>query len=254
MAGNIIPAIATTNAMTASLSVLQSFKVLRGDYSKARMQFLSKSTERLISAEPLRPPRFDCPICGVCQATIDIDFSRATVRDFVHGLLKDRLGYGDEVTVSTAEGIIFDPDLHENLEKLLSELGVKQDSFLTVVDDDDQEPRVNVVFAVSGEEIPVDQNAIHVPEIFVIPRKTKEAEQTVNGELGGMDREGDEIIQFTNGFGSGAKRKRSADAQPDLEADIVAKRGKVLEQAPVKVGNEVQMIDDIEDGAIVIDD
>jgi hypothetical protein len=37
MAGNIIPAIATTNAMTASLCVLQSFKVLQDDISRAKM-------------------------------------------------------------------------------------------------------------------------------------------------------------------------------------------------------------------------
>jgi ubiquitin-like 1-activating enzyme E1 B len=33
MAGNIIPAIATTNAIVAGLCVLQSFKVLKGDFS-----------------------------------------------------------------------------------------------------------------------------------------------------------------------------------------------------------------------------
>jgi ubiquitin-like 1-activating enzyme E1 B len=36
MAGNIIPAIATTNAIVAGLCVLQSFKVLRGDYTQAK--------------------------------------------------------------------------------------------------------------------------------------------------------------------------------------------------------------------------
>jgi ubiquitin-like 1-activating enzyme E1 B len=36
MAGNIIPAIATTNAIVAGLCVLQSFKVLNGEYSNAR--------------------------------------------------------------------------------------------------------------------------------------------------------------------------------------------------------------------------
>jgi ubiquitin-like 1-activating enzyme E1 B len=36
MAGNIIPAIATTNAIVAGLCVLQSFKILRGDYSSTK--------------------------------------------------------------------------------------------------------------------------------------------------------------------------------------------------------------------------
>lgn len=36
MAGNIIPAIATTNAIVAGLCVLQSFKVLRGDFTQTK--------------------------------------------------------------------------------------------------------------------------------------------------------------------------------------------------------------------------
>jgi hypothetical protein len=37
MAGNIIPAIATTNAITAGLCVLQALKVLRGKVESGKM-------------------------------------------------------------------------------------------------------------------------------------------------------------------------------------------------------------------------
>lgn len=37
MAGNIIPAIATTNAMTAGLCVLQAFKIMREGSGKGKM-------------------------------------------------------------------------------------------------------------------------------------------------------------------------------------------------------------------------
>ncbi len=49
MAGNIIPAIATTNAIVAGLSVLESFKVLKGEYSAAKE--VSRRLYRLVSYE-----------------------------------------------------------------------------------------------------------------------------------------------------------------------------------------------------------
>lgn len=42
MAGNIIPAIATTNAIVAGLCVLQSFKVLKGEYTQAKEVRMSR--------------------------------------------------------------------------------------------------------------------------------------------------------------------------------------------------------------------
>lgn len=45
MAGNIIPAIATTNAMTAGLCVLQAFKVLQHDLNQAKMVISSNSSQ-----------------------------------------------------------------------------------------------------------------------------------------------------------------------------------------------------------------
>ena len=149
MAGNIIPAIATTNAMTASLCVLQAFKIMRGDLKKAKMVFLERSGARVINSESLRPPNPDCPVCGVMQSRLIVDPSRATLNDLVQDILKSDLGYGDEFSINNEVGTLYDPDLEDNLSKKFGELGVNADSFLTIIDDDEENPRVNLSLSIS---------------------------------------------------------------------------------------------------------
>ena len=153
MAGNIIPAIATTNAMAAGLCVLQAFKVMRGDLHKAKMVFLERSTLRVINSEDVRPPNPNCSVCGVKSTTLIIDPTRATLNDLVEGVLKSQLGYGDELSVNNDVGTLYDPDLTDNLEKKFGDLGVKSDSFLTVVDDDEENPRVNLSLIVCEQYV-----------------------------------------------------------------------------------------------------
>ena len=59
-------------------------------------------------------------------------------------ILRLRLGYGEEMSINSELGTIYDPDLDDNLPKKLSELGVKNDSFIVVHDEDDDDPRVNL--------------------------------------------------------------------------------------------------------------
>ena len=79
------------------------------------------------------------------------------VEDFV----KSELGYGDkEFVVNNDVGILYDVDETENLSKKLSDLGrytiyicthiltvvgIQPDSFLTIIDEDDEDTFVNVV-------------------------------------------------------------------------------------------------------------
>lgn len=124
MAGNIIPAIATTNAIVAGLCVLQSFKVLKGDYSSTKEVFLSPfAPERLLASDRIRDPNPDCLVCSVAESRILVDMSRATLHDLVEDFLKLELGYGVEIAVNHGNDLLYDPDETENLTKKLTELG-----------------------------------------------------------------------------------------------------------------------------------
>jgi ubiquitin-like 1-activating enzyme E1 B len=242
MAGNIIPAIATTNAMTAGLCVLQAFKVLRDELDKAKMVFLTRSTERTLMSEALMPPNPDCPVCSVAQATLVVDTERATLNDLVEDLLRMQLGYGEEFSISTESGMaLYDPDEDQLLPKTFNELGLKNDSFITVVDEAEENPKVNVVFSISEKPLEKDMKPIHLAEKLKIATKPKESP---SAEISGNGHNHPTSHEQTNG-----KRKRDAD-EGELEAEVAKKRGKTVP----KPDDDIVVLDDVDDGAIVIDD
>ncbi|KAL8886317.1 MAG: hypothetical protein Q9215_005968 [Flavoplaca cf. flavocitrina] len=243
MAGNIIPAIATTNAMTASLCVLQAFKVMRGDFNKARMVFLERSGARVVNSESLRPPNPDCPVCGVMSSRLVVDPSRATLNDLVQDILKSDLGYGNEFSINNEVGTLYDPDLEDNLSKRFSELGVGPDSFLTIIDDDEENPRVNLSLSISEKSLPEDSKPVSLPHQLDIPRKrtidTPKAHEETNGNIAPPTAPG--------------KRKRASSTldEPGIEGQKVAKRGKVQD---TEQEDDLVLVEGPNQGAIVIDD
>ena len=78
MAGNIIPAIATANAMVASLVVFQAVNVLSGNVKACRTVYLRREPnhkgEILTPERDLLPPK---PTCFICS-------SNPEVKRFIH--------------------------------------------------------------------------------------------------------------------------------------------------------------------------
>ncbi|KAH7080621.1 ubiquitin-activating enzyme E1 3 [Paraphoma chrysanthemicola] len=246
MAGNIIPAIATTNAMTAGLCVLQAFKVMRDQLDKAKFAFLTRSTERVIASESLQKPNPHCATCGVAYATLVVDTKRAKLSDLVEDVLKAQLGYGDDFSVKREADLLYDVDEDVHLEKTFDELGLKADSFITITDEADKDARVDVVFSVIEQDAADDAKPIKLPEELVIAKKPMKPVVETNGHAetnGKID-----ATMHTNGTTNGATKRKADEA--DLEDDITRKKGKVMEAAN---GTEDDVVVIEDDGAIVLD-
>ncbi|GCB20201.1 ubiquitin-activating enzyme E1-like [Aspergillus awamori] len=242
MAGNIIPAIATTNAMTASLCVLQAYKVLRGEYDQAKMVFLERSGVRAINSDSLQPPNPNCPVCSVTHARLKIDPQRATLDNLVQDILRSQLGYGEEFSINTELGTIYDPDLEDNLPKKLTDLGVKNESFITVIDEEDDQPRVNlelIVLATDSSQSSTEaEKPASLESVPDIPRKPKAPAPAAPEP------------EPVNGAG---KRKRDADEAGLSNGDNPAKRVAAMSISDGDGANPI-VLDEATGGAILIDD
>ena len=237
MAGNIIPAIATTNAIFSGLAVLEAFKILRGDMKelqKAVPVFSVVSTERRISAETsLFPPNPDCPVCGSAWSKVTINPELSTLGHLVEKLKED-MGYSEEFNVTTGDArIVYDPDLEDNLGKKLSELGIGAGSFITVTDDRDDGPRVDLVLAVVEEP---DTEDVLVLDKIEIPAKKIKVEHPMTTDV--------------NGVQISSKAKRKAD-EAGLEDEHRRKMGK-MKEAAADDGDAV-MLAHPNEGTILID-
>ncbi|TQS34219.1 hypothetical protein Golomagni_05406 [Golovinomyces magnicellulatus] len=253
MAGNIIPAIATTNAIVAGLCVLQSFKVLEEDYANTKELFLSPfSSERLLASDRFQKSDPDCAVCSISRGRILVDVDNTTLNYFVENFLKMKYGYGDEITISNGENhLLYDIDETVNLDKKLCDIGIKEDSFLTVKDDNDHPdgPRVDLVLTVQNLSSSTGAPSIESLDIPVITENDKPdfsswipRRKPISSILPCNDKD-DALIVSGN---TASKRPRSPESLIDSTKKIKSDSSSTDKGA-------IKIEDDEYDGAIVID-
>jgi ubiquitin-like 1-activating enzyme E1 B len=164
IAGNIIPAIATTNAIVAGLQILQAFHILKKQMegkvgelkSVCRYTYcLRDKTRKGLYLQPTTLPDPN-PNCFVCRnATIDLSLSTHlwTLDQFITRIIKKELGFF-EPSISIGDNIIYeegdgaDGDIFAaNMSKTLSQLpagGIKQGT-LVKVEDFSQDLEVEII-------------------------------------------------------------------------------------------------------------
>jgi hypothetical protein len=147
MAGNIIPAIATTNAIIAGIIVLQTLHLLRQSYERLSLTFLQTKHNKPLNGSRPMVPNPNCAICQDTYTTVRCDPARTTLRNVVEGVLGPGDGHGTgarDVGVYEAGRILADPDFEDNLDRTLADLNCGRGKFITVVDEDGVYGTINV--------------------------------------------------------------------------------------------------------------
>ncbi|GIL50913.1 hypothetical protein Vafri_6998 [Volvox africanus] len=93
MAGNIIHAIATTNAIISGLIVIEALKILAGCHDVVRNTFLNEfpPSKRLLLVQNPEPPSKTCMVCGKVTLSLKINTETATLSSLLSGVIKKRL-------------------------------------------------------------------------------------------------------------------------------------------------------------------
>lgn len=239
MAGNIIPAIATTNAIISGLIVLQAFHLLRKSYKSLRNVHVQFRAAMPLSSISLSSPN---PHCGVCRDTytqVHCDPSRTTLGEIIEGIL----GSGEEgegtgtrdVSVYEDTRMLSDPDWDDNLERTLESLNVTQGKFLSIVDEDGDFETIQVGISLLPPNHPTDASTLIFPSTLPIPPVKAKPPKPATPPPPPAP----------------ISKKRSAPDDDDIPA---AKRAKTADSAPAGVHlspSKKKRLDD--DGLIMLD-
>lgn len=169
IAGNIIPAIATTNAIAAAEQVSQACRVLStNDKSEAVKRLrhttispfpVSRLRACLQPQKNLEEPSAKCFVCSKSIINVTIDTTKRSLKELVEDVLKKKLSFvHPNIGVGSSEiyeeGEDCDEDTWENLPTMLQALpagGIK-DGTLVSVNDMDQDLEVELSITHMDEE------------------------------------------------------------------------------------------------------
>jgi len=182
IAGNIIPAIATTNAICAGLQILQAFSILKQKVLLEQERSKSSSNEEgtglnlkesghyinclrnrtrnglYLTAVSLENPNPTCFVCKNAIIPLTLDVNEWTLQELLQRVIKGRLGFEQPTLMLQGDFIWEEGDgadeeeFKGNLSKKLSQLPCGGIQHGTVLEIDDASQNLNVCVSVTNQE------------------------------------------------------------------------------------------------------
>ncbi|KAG8221773.1 hypothetical protein J3R82DRAFT_2087 [Butyriboletus roseoflavus] len=238
MAGNIIPAIATTNAIISGLIVLQALHLLRKSYTSLKSVHVQFKPAVPLSTVNLCPPN---PRCGICRDTyvkVQCDPSRVTLGELINGILGDGEvedgGTGKrDVSVYEEKRVLSDPDWDDNDDRTLESLSVTRGKFLTIVDEEGEWGTIAVALCELPPNHLADAPALILPPSLPKPPFNPRPSAPAPAPV--------------------PPRKRSARDDDEAEAEPMAKRVKTNGASSIEVGSPSKKRKLEEDGLVMLE-
>ncbi|KAI8533033.1 hypothetical protein RHMOL_Rhmol11G0264700 [Rhododendron molle] len=264
IAGNIVHAVATTNAIIAGLIVIEAIKVLQNDANNYRMTYCLEHPSRKMLLMPVEPfePNKSCYVCSETPLLLEVNTSRSKLRDFIEKIVKAKLGmsfplvmHGPDLLYEVGDDLEEDmvANYEANLEKVLSELPspVSGGTILTVEDlQQDLSCNINIKHREDFDEE-------KEPDGMVLSGWTKEKDKTTSTENGASTSNASEAVSLE----TNASEAVSLETKEDSDIEIVptgiesvdtGKKRKLPEMSdatiPDSSKNELHEIDDDDDG------
>ncbi|XP_053694308.1 SUMO-activating enzyme subunit 2 [Sabethes cyaneus] len=143
MAGNIIPAIATTNAITAGVVVMHAFRILQEQFDKCKSVYMrlrpNARNQLFVPDRDLNPPNPKCYVCAAKpEVTLKVDTKNVTVKELRDDILIKALNMINPDVIIDGKGTIVisseEGETDCNNEKKLEELQIVDGCILKVDD------------------------------------------------------------------------------------------------------------------------
>lgn len=219
MAGNIIPAIATTNAITAGFVILHAFKILQGNYEQCQSVYMrlrpNARNQIFVPERTITAPNPKCYVCAAKpEVVLKVDTEKVTVQELRDTIMIQALNMINPDVMIDGKGVIVisseEDETECNLTKKLKELNIvdgtilKADDFLQ-----NYELTVTIVHKDAGREEALFE-VIADPD--TLKPQEEEAKKEENGKKDGEEEKKEEEPQ--------SKKRKLEEMEQDDDDDL----------------------------------